>query len=248
MKLLAFDLETATLLPEDTRPDPATMDLGISCAAAVMDTGADMHVARAWHGYLDDDVPAPRMSREEVWDMMAWLHKTSTLDDYVILTWNGSFDWQVIGREIGDMQWAAMMCRRNVDLMLAFHRVRGHFLSLKSAAAACESHKGAADIESGEYAPDLWAKGEYERVLEYVTQDALATLEVARYMLANRGFEWTSKKGNKRQFELPEGITTIEDMMVCKLFAWDDPDQSWMNEPTTLQELLEWTRDAFRPG
>jgi hypothetical protein len=61
-RYLAFDIETAKILPADVDDLMAHEPLGIACAAAL---AGDRDAALTWYARLDSGAPAPRMSRSE---------------------------------------------------------------------------------------------------------------------------------------------------------------------------------------
>jgi len=186
------------------------------------------------------------MHRDQVWDLGSYLQRMS-VNGYTIVTWNGSFDFQVLGIEVGDIAWAAVMAKRHADLMFAFMSVKGFPISLAAAAEASGSKKGTDDVESGILAPQLWAEGKYQQVLDYVAQDAMATLDVARYLLATRRLVWITKAGHraKRPFVLPTVVSSIEDLTVDRVLRWPEPNTSWMDNPIDRQGVIRWISEAL---
>ena len=119
-------------------------------------------------------------------------------------------------------------------------------MSLKKAAAACGSHKGAGGIESGEDAPRPWQAGRYNDALAYVSQDVRATADVARYLLERGGFTWISNSGRPSRFSLPrqvrqEGLTA---MTVERVRRWPLPDTSGMADPIYREDFLRWLTES----
>lgn len=227
MSAIAFDLEIAWLPEPGQQPDPED-GLGISVAAGVTNTG----VVHVWHGASF----ASRMSAAEVREMILDL---STYEK--IITWNGAaFDFYVLGVEADDLNMARQLARgsQHIDLMMLFCATRRHRLGLKTAAAACGSHKGGGGIESGIDAPALWAQGECSRAIEYVTQDAQATWDVYRWMLDRGGFTWVSKKGYPMPYRphLP-----IDKWSVSALL--EEPwitQERWITAPVVKDDFVRW--------
>ena len=186
----------------------------------------------------------PRMTQREAFEQLTYLH-LQAMKGLTIVTWNGLFDWHVLGVESGALDLAALLCLQHVDLMFAFHAVKGFPLGLKAAAAACGSHKGAEGIESGALAPELWAQGKFQEVLAYVEQDARATLDVALYLQQHGGFTWTTQAGRKAGFSLPH--TDYSKMRVMDVLGWPSPDQSWINKPLLRSGMTQWIKDALEP-
>lgn len=230
MSAIAFDLEIA-VIPESGASISPSDRLGISVAAGITDVG---HVV-IWNGQ-DESGPTPAMNATEVRSMLADL---SAYDK--IVTWNGAqFDFWVLGVEADDMESARNLARgdKHIDLMMLFCATRRHRLALKQAAAACGSHKGGGGIESGIDAPALWAQGKYTSAIEYVTQDAQATMDVYQYMLSHRGFEWVSKKGRLMRYTtrfLPD-CWSVKSLLEAD---WPPPD-GWITDPVVKDGFTRW--------
>lgn len=230
MSAIAFDLEIA-VIPESGASISPSDRLGISVAAGITDVG---HVV-IWNGQ-DENGPTPTMTAPEVRLMLSDL---SAYDK--VVTWNGAqFDFWVLGVEAGDMESARNLARgdKHIDLMMLFCATRRHRLALKQAAAACGSHKGGGGIESGIDAPALWAQGEFTRAIEYVTQDAQATMDVYQYMLSHRGFEWVSKKGRLMRYTtrfLPD-CWSVKSLLEAD---WPPPD-GWITDPVVKDGFTRW--------
>ena len=233
---LAFDLEISRIVP-DFNQWRSFRPLGISCAATMDEAGQ----SRLWYGKLDDGTPASRMTQADAQGLLAYL--TAEQDGgRTVVTWNGTaFDFDILGEEAADPQTAARVAMDHADLMFAFVCVQGFRLGLKQAAQACGSSKGAAGIASGEEIPQLWADGQFDRVLAYVEQDVRATADVTHYLLAHHGFRWTTQSGSSKQFSLPRPVKTLHDMTVSQALSWPEPDTSWMTNPPRRQDFLWWT-------
>lgn len=246
MKILAFDLETAELWPDDAPLDPQG-DHGISCAATIVMKDDRVAPTRLWYDTDDpDDMPMPRMGKHEAWQIASYLQRM-LLNGYTIVTWNGSFDFQVLGVEINDIAFTAELAKRHADLMFAFMSVKGFPIGLKAAAEASGSKKGTEEMTDGALAPQMWAERKYQQVLDYVAQDALATLDVARYLLRAKTLSWITKRGGRAQrpFLLPTAVSGIEDLTVERVLQWPDPNTSWMDNPLNRHSVTQWISEAL---
>jgi len=171
-KYLAFDLETAKVLPKTTSDLFSHRPLGICCAAAVTEDGAKPFV---WHGRSNLGEPADSMSHEEVKRMV---HELVNLvnDGFTLLTWNGlNFDFNVLAEESGLVEECAGLALGHVDIMFQAVCVLG-----LDKAAQGMGIKGKPTGIKGSKAPILWAEGCHAEVLDYNTGDATVTLELAR--------------------------------------------------------------------
>ncbi len=167
-KFLAFDIETAKQFPGDFSDWQNHRPLGICCAATV---AGNHESTRVWHGCGDDGNPSPKMTAAELAELVSYLAEM-VQQGYSIVTWNGlQFDFNVLAEESGMRDTCRELAVEHVDLMFQVVCQQGHVLSL-AAAANGMGLRGKMDGMSGVLAPELWSRGEYDRVLEYVQQDA----------------------------------------------------------------------------
>jgi hypothetical protein len=207
MKLAAFDLEIAKVLPEwEHRP------LGISCAAVRLDDGREI----LFHSTPETIAISTEGSREIVAAL-----KRLVEEEYTIVTWNGAgFDFDILAEESGDHAGCAELARRHIDLMLIVVALRGHFLSLDAAAAGMRVPGKLKQVRlrdglvldgmTGAMAPRLWQEGEREAVLAYLSEDVRVTLELAQAIAVQRRLFWRSKQGDVKQFTVPKLYSVAE--------------------------------------
>lgn len=77
MRYVAFDLETAKVIPTHVRDWHSQRLLGISCAATLDETG-DL---RIWYGKLPDGTPAPQMTQQEARTLLSFLEDQQFNED-----------------------------------------------------------------------------------------------------------------------------------------------------------------------
>ncbi len=230
-KFLSFDVETAKQFPGDFSDWRKHRPLGICCAAAVAgDTGAP----RVWHGGKDDGQPAPRMNAAELGELVDYLLDMSG-QGYSIVTWNGlQFDFDVLAEESKLWDSCRELARRHVDMMFQVVCQLGHVLSLDAAAKGMRL-PGKTEGMSGLLAPELWARGDYDQVLQYVEQDARCTLELAEACERSGRLSWISRRGGLRDMPLPNGWLSVGEALKLPL-----PDTSWMASPIQRERFTEW--------
>ena len=225
---MAFDLETAKVLPPQAGDLLAHRPLGIACAAAVVAGEAE---PLTWHG-MQDGKPSAQMSRAEVCSMIeqlkSFVDKGSTL-----VTWNGlAFDFDVLAEESGLPSGCAELALGHVDMM--FHAVcqLGHRLSLGKAA---EGLGVGEKTGSGCDAPAMWAEGRRDEVLRYNVQDARLTLAVAEESQRRGQLVWITARGRAGSMPLSLGWRCVRD--ACELPL---PDTSWMDDPPSRADFMKW--------
>ena len=88
---------------------------------------------------------------------------------------------------------------------------------------------------SGALAPSYWAEGKYDEILNYVSQDAMTTLELAEACAKRRKLTWVTSKGSKSTAHLQQGWLTVEKARRLPL-----PDTSWMDNPIPRAGFTDW--------
>ena len=231
MKLLSFDIEIAHLAPEGVDLHAAIDQLGITCYAYAWREGSVK--SDAGHGYNDDGTPAPRMSQAECKALVYEL-EAKVRDGFTLLTHNGiSFDFQVLAYESGLHAACAALAAKSVDTMFHFFCAKGFPVSLAAVAAGL-GLKGKTEGMSGALAPEMWANGEYAKVLEYVAQDCVATLAVAEEVQKRNYLAWITRTGKRKVLPIRAWLTAEQALQL------PEPDNSWMAEPWTRARLIGW--------
>jgi len=228
---VSFDLEISKMLPDDSTQWKEFRPLGISCAALQFD-GED---PRLWTTKLSNGQFAEKMSRDDLQRLVKYLVRAVD-NGWQIVTWNGlGFDFDILAEESGCWAECRYLALNHIDMMFQFFCKQGYPLGLNKAAIGM-GLLGKSEGMSGNLVPVLWQQGEYQTVLEYVAQDAVTTLEVAKAVLAKGQINWISNSGRYQQVSFPEGWLTV--MESAKL---PYPDTSWMMEPMKREKFWDWT-------
>jgi hypothetical protein len=230
-RYLAFDTETAKVLPADVQDWRPHRPLGIACAATLpAGTGQPL----LWHGGADRTCPADRMSREEAADLVHYLEDRVT-EGYNLLTWNGlGFDMDILAEESGLLDACRRLAVAHVDMMFDIFCRLGHGVGLDAAAHGM-GLAGKTKGMKGELAPVLWARGEREEVLDYVAQDVRTTMEVAQVCESRGELRWVARSGLLRRMALGDGRLTVREALRLPL-----PDASWMDSPLPRERFTGW--------
>lgn len=232
-KYLAFDLEISKPLPDGATDWKAHRPLGISCAATL---ASDAGGVMLWHGD-DDGGYAPQMNKDEAVDLLSHLWHSAVNEGYTILTHNGlSFDFDVLAEESGmRAECANLALNHHVDTMFHFFCLKGHFIGLDKIAKGA-GLTGKTEGMNGALAPQMWAEGKYSEVLEYVAQDVRTTLDVALAVEQQKRVAWTARSGRFNSVALKNWLTVSEAMRL------PEPDTSWMSDPVSRAQFVEWTQ------
>ena len=230
-KYLAFDIETAADIPGPDFNWRPHRPIGITCAAVLL---ADEKEPVVWHAKSADGKPAPRMTRDEVCQIVRWLVE-KVAAGYTLVTWNGlGFDFDVLCEESAAVEPCRELAFGHVDMMFHIFCEKGFPVSLDKAASAM-GVAGKLDGLSGWQAPRLWAAGEHQKVLDYVAQDVRTALQVALAAEQRRSFSWKTQKGTVSSHPLKRGWLSVRDAVQLP-----EPDTSWMSNPIPRRNFSGW--------
>ena len=229
-KMLAFDIEIAKELPDDSGEFKANRPLGISCAAAQTGEG-DLTV---WHGGKRDGKHTEQMTEVEVLEMIDTLW-SMVQSGYQIYTWNGlGFDFDILFEESGGDGRCKQVARSHVDMMFHFFCIKGYAISLDKAARGM-GLEGKTEGMNGALAPKMWQQGEFAQVLDYLTQDVRITLGLAQHCNREKSVRWTSNRGRDQVCKLPAGWLPVDQALKLP-----EPDTSWMSTPWPRSKFTGW--------
>ena len=236
MKLAAFDLEIAAVVPDTVQEWSKVKGLGISCAAIAF---SDIDEVEVWQR-------VPRFEKSVSIDLVERLGELSE-DGYTLVTWNGcSFDFRVLAEESGLVQRCGQLALNHVDLMLIVTFTKGWYLSLQAALQGAglsgkltrvrlSTGREIRDMD-GSKAPALWAAGEHDAVLAYLNDDVVQLLKLAQLVSRRGRLSWLSRTGNPQEVRLSRLLTVTE----C--FDIPEPDTSWMSNPPRRKQFTDWIK------
>ena len=235
-RFLAFDLETAKVLPADAGDLLSHRPLGIACAAALR---SDHPEPLRWHGSVGGR-PAPRMSQDECRVLVADLEALGG-GGYTLLTWNGlAFDLDILAEESGLLETCARLALGHVDMMFHVVCAQGFPVSLQKAAEGL-GLPGKPDGMSGKDAPVLWAQGRHDDVLRYNLEDVRLALRVLEASETQGEFRWITRRGTTARMPLAGGWRSVLEAMAMPL-----PDTAWMDRPFERGRFVSWIPPALR--
>jgi len=84
-------------------------------------------------------------------------------------------------------------------------------------------------------APQLWAQGQFQEVIDYVAQDVRIALQVAQLCEERGSFAWTTRRGTSGFMPLGKGWLTVREAMEIP-----EPDTSWMSNPLSRNNFTDW--------
>lgn len=220
-RLLAFDLEIAKEIPEGETDWIAHRPLGISCAAITAD-----NYGAVWHG-------KPQLNEWQCREIVGHLLECFE-QGYRIVGWNSlSFDFLVLAEESGRSEECKFLAANHLDMMFQIFCLRGHVLGLDKAARGMRL-TGKMEGMHGALAPELWTAGEYQKVLDYLSQDVQITLELAKAVEYLGFLRWRSNSGKWVRQPIAHWQTVLECLEIPQ------PDTSWMTDPWPRSKFTGW--------
>jgi hypothetical protein len=227
---LAFDLETAKVLPKFTGDLLSHRPLGITSAGTLAEGDQE---ARLFFSTLETGKYESQMGQADISGFVDFLLNRVN-EGYTIVTHNGlGFDFDVLAEESGRFEDCRRLALAHVDMMFHLFCAKGFGVGLDAAARAIGLGKPP-DID-GSVAPQLWKDGEHQRVLDYLSQDCRITLAVAVESEKRRSFQWITQRSTTAFLDIPQGWLTVEQAMQLPL-----PDTSWMEHPWPRSRFTGW--------
>jgi uncharacterized protein YprB with RNaseH-like and TPR domain len=237
MRLAAFDLETAKILPIGVNDLKAHAPLGIACAGIALSDSDEVEI---WSGH-------PQLTGDDCRALVARL-QALVAEGYTLVTWNGaSFDFFVLAHESGLFKECGDLALSHVDLMVVVTFSKGYFLGLDKALAGAglDSKRKKVTLKDGSVLPDmsgaqapaLWKAGEDDAVVAYLKDDVSQLLALASIVDRTKTIRWNSNRGKPQSVRVSKGYTVRE----C--FRIPVPDTSWMSNPPLRSDFIDWIPD-----
>jgi len=88
---------------------------------------------------------------------------------------------------------------------------------------------------SGAKAPQLWAQGRFQEVLDYVAQDVRTALQLAETCEQRGKLQWITRRGTTGTMPLANGWLTVREAL-----RLPEPDTSWMSTPMSRSGFTAW--------
>lgn len=235
MSIISFDLEIAKPIPEGCKDWREHSPLGISCAM--------LYDGKDTQAFWEHE----KLTREYAGELVGALVKYQKRGD-IIVTVNGcSFDFNVLAEESGRFDDCVELAWSHCDLMLVATFQKGWMVGLDSMLAGhqLQSKQHSVTLRddtvienmNGAMAPELWARGEIDAVLEYLRGDVVRTYELAEQVLACGKLKFVSRT-SKLHYVNAAKLYTVREMM-----GFPEPDVSWMDNPLTRESFVAWMGD-----
>jgi hypothetical protein len=193
MGVIGFDLEIMDELDESGSWKVNTPR--IACIGATTENGS----VRLWY----DEGP---ISQGKLREFVTWLWKQTRINGDLVVTANGAcFDFPLVWHWVDQAQLKTQVreiaMNHHVDMLLAIIKDMGYGVSLDNMAEALGVPGKTEDL--GKEAPRLWREGHYQRVLEYLGGDCLASKAVHEALVEQKLLTGWRKKP-KREGDAPQ--------------------------------------------
>lgn len=226
MEYIGIDIETLKKAPDNEDGD---FNLGIACISIY---NSETLESKVWYN-------EGKLNENKIKECIDYLLKNSNKKTR-ITSYNGcGFDFKVIFNSLEDEKYknyVKNLAMKHVDIAFQMLCEKGYMTSLNSASLGCgfeEKTMNGADV------PELWEKGEYDKITKYCKDDAKITTLVAKYIEKNNRLEWTSKSGNLSKWfpVFYKGrLLSVKNSLKVK-----EPDVSWMSkEPWKREKFTNW--------
>lgn len=227
--VVAFDIEIANefeLAPGEDLESHGPFD--VSVAASTTRAGGVRH----WFALAPDGKPARCIDARLAREVLRFL-RSEQESGALVCAWNGmAFDLRWLGHVADDPRLAAEVALDLYDPMFQFVSRRGFPIALAAAAEGLGIQEK--KLMSGADAPKEWARGNHQKVLDYVAGDCQLTRAVVERLLAERQVRWRTKRGTLSSEPFPT-LERVRDVMRAP-----PPDQSWMSDPKPWLSWFEW--------
>lgn len=245
-RYLAFDIEVCKW-PEEGNNWRDIAPLGISCAG-LMGTG--------WikpEVFYAGDVDGPQsrpMNKEELELLWSTIYKDIHIG-YKLVGWNSlQFDLACLCIELENIENYAYaqqvkdVALNHIDPMFHIFCTLGWPVGLEAVSQGLGLEGKLKKSEPGEAtfgakAPELWMDGTDEdrlMILDYVGQDAVATLEIVKTGIQQKFLRWQSRSGK------PYRLYFSPPKTVKECLELPEKDNSWMDNPLHRKDFYSWTQ------
>ena len=228
-EIVVFDIEIENvfdLVPGEDLDKYAPFD--ISVAAAIDASGG----IRYWHARDASGQPTGHLTRELAGDVLQHL-RSEQQRGACVCAWNGmSFDVRWLGHVAQDEKLAVEVALDLFDPMFQFVGQRGFPIGLAATAAGLGIPEK--KLMAAAEAPNEWARGNHQVVLDYVAGDCRLTKTVVEKILARGSVSWRTKKGTVSS-EPFLSLKRVRDVM-----RGPPPDTTWMSDPRPWESWFCW--------
>lgn len=217
MQWTVFDLEFNALLPEPGQP--WSEDLHITCGSIFSTCDLWPNV---WYEAVGPNGPDGRESQGlymSASTVKAFVEALETMASkgHILVTWGGSAtDWRMLAKECPEKNDAIRALALNsVDIPMCSCMSIGMMMGLNAACMAIGLDLK--DSEASSKVPDMWLQPDLrEKVLQHVSNDSYATMQVVLRASLTKQLPWITKKGHLKTWT-PVVFATVRQCLAKEL-------------------------------
>jgi hypothetical protein len=208
-----------------------------------MGTGWD--APEVYYAGMKDAEPEPRAMNMIEMDSFLYEFFRYVGNGYKIVGWNSlQFDLACIYEEeqhleLHNVYDVRSLVMEHIDPMFQIFCTLGWPVGLQAVSKGLGLPGKLQDGVSGADAPTMWMEGtnaDRELILEYVGQDAKATLDIVEVGTRVEALRWRSKRGKLYSIPYITPLTCQECLDLPK------KDNSWMDNPLHRDDFYEWAK------
>ena len=221
-KYAVFDLE---IIKDVSGVDDwwSVAPLGVSCCAVAL---SDSDNAIVWSGY-------PELGEFGLRQVVAGLADLAW-KGYTLVGFNSlGFDLRLLATESNMTTLCKSIASNHIDMFFHLFCQLGYAPGLDTLCAGMGTPRKTKGVD-GAKAPELWAKGERQAVIDYCVQDVRSTLALLLAAEERGGVQWTSKSGKTVTCDFEKWLT------VAQALSLPEPDNSWMKDPWKRSKFTGW--------
>lgn len=221
-KYAVFDLE---IIKDVTGVDDwwSVAPFGVSCCAVVL---SDSDNAIVWSGY-------PELGNVGLQCAVYGLENLA-IEGYTLVGFNSlGFDLRLLASESKMQHLCKAIASSHVDMFFHLFCMLGYAPGLDRLCEGMGTPRKTKGMD-GAKAPELWAKGERQAVIDYCVQDVRSALALLLAAEERGGVQWTSKSGKTVTCDFEKWLT------VTQALSLPEPDNSWMKDPWRRSKFTGW--------
>ena len=222
---LFLDIELCDNIPDGwDRDNPSTLDIACICVMIIDSNRNENTVVHHNEGKA--------MTQEQIQKVCDQV-KTICNQGGKFITWNGlGFDMQLLDK-IDNTLKTLILSDHHIDLMFHFTRKKGYMIGLnKVSKGFCIGEKTMTGLD----AVKLWAKGEFQKVIDYNIKDVELLRDIYYKVLETNKIKWLSGSNNICYLKVDTDQLSVSDSL--NIPRPSDKELSWMSHEH--KQICEW--------
>jgi hypothetical protein len=213
MQWTVFDLEFNALLPEPGQPWPESLHITCGSIFSTCDLWPNV-----WYEAHSDNLDAEGLFMSEK-TVRAFVEALECMASkgHTLVTWGGSAtDWRMLAKECPDKsETIRSLALNSVDVPMCSCMSIGMMMGLNAACMAIGLDLK--DSEASSKVPDMWLQADQrQKVLQHVSNDSYATMQIVLRATLTKELPWITKKGHMKTWS-PVVLATVRQCLAKEL-------------------------------